>query len=43
LRPVGKVRREPGKAIRFDIEGFVADGVAVPAAENVTDYVEAME
>jgi predicted RNase H-like HicB family nuclease len=40
---VEDVRRELGEAIRFHIEGLVADGLPIPASESVADYVDAAE
>jgi predicted RNase H-like HicB family nuclease len=38
---VEAVEREIRAAIRFHIEGLRADGLEVPAATSIADYVEA--
>jgi predicted RNase H-like HicB family nuclease len=38
---VKAVEKEIRAAIRFHIEGLVADGLPVPKARSVVDYVEA--
>ena len=38
---VEAVEREIRAAIRFNIEGLRADGLEVPAATSIADYVEA--
>jgi predicted RNase H-like HicB family nuclease len=38
---VDAVEREIREAIRFHIEGLIADGLSVPPATSIIEYVEA--
>ena len=40
-KTVAAVEEEIREAIRFHIEGLKADGLEVPAATSIADYVEA--
>jgi predicted RNase H-like HicB family nuclease len=40
-KTVASVEKEIRAAIRFPIEGLKADGLEVPAATSIADYVEA--